>query len=214
LLNILWPASLAIVARPLPHPTHEPPELQARALAQLRYIRRTIEDAGSFTSVPGRGQVVIGLTALLAAWVASRRTTSGAWLATWLAESGVALGISAWAMAYKARAAGLPLFSGPARKFALSFSLPLLAGAVLTGVLYRAGLVGFLPGMWLLMFGTAVATGGAFSVSIVPVMGFGFMALGTAALLGPAAWGNAWMAAGFGGLMIVFGVAIARRHGG
>ncbi|HEY3215556.1 MAG TPA: hypothetical protein VGK93_03590 [Candidatus Eisenbacteria bacterium] len=202
------------MARPLPHSPDDPPELQARALDQLRYIRRTIEDAGSFTSVPGRGQVVIGLTALLAAWVASRTTTTGAWLATWLIESAVAIGISAWSMAHKARGAGLPLFSGPARKFALSFSLPLLAGAVLTGVLYRAGLVGFLPGMWLLMFGTAVATGGAFSVPIVPVMGFGFMGLGTAALLAPAGWGNTWMAAGFGGLMIVFGIVIARRHGG
>ncbi len=202
------------MARPLSSPPDDPPELQARALDQLRYIRRTIEDAASFTSVPGRGQVVIGITALLAAWIASRRSTPTAWLATWLIESALALGISAWAMAHKARAAGLPLFSGPARKFAVSFSLPLLAGAVLTGVLYRAGLVGLLPGMWLLMFGTAVTTGGAFSVSIVPVMGTCFMVLGAAALVAPAGWGNAWMAAGFGGLLIVFGLVIARRHGG
>jgi len=200
--------------RPLAHRTEEPLELQAKALDQLRYIRRTIEDAGSFTSVPGWGQVVIGLTALLAAWIAARQRSETAWLVTWLVESALALTISAWSMARKARAAGLPLFSGPARKFALSFSLPLAAGAVLTWVFQSRGIVAVLPGMWLLMFGTAVATGGAFSVSIVPVMGFCFMVLGAAAFLSPAAWGNLWMALGFGLVMIGFGLLIARRHGG
>ncbi|TMQ67719.1 MAG: hypothetical protein E6K78_03560 [Candidatus Eisenbacteria bacterium] len=68
--------------RPLAHRTEEPLELQAKALDQLRYIRRTIEDAGSFTSVPGWGQVVIGLTALLAAWIAARQRTETARLVT------------------------------------------------------------------------------------------------------------------------------------
>ena len=200
--------------RPLADRAEEPHELQAKALDQIRYIRRTIEDAGSFTSVPGWGQVAIGVTALVAAWIASRQRTETAWLTTWLAESALALGISAGTMAGKARAAGLPLFSGPARKFAVSFSLPLVAGAVLTWVFQRGGLAPVLPGMWLLMFGTAVATGGAFSVPVVPVMGFCFMALGAASFLTPAGWGDLWMAAGFGVVMIAFGLWIARRHGG
>jgi hypothetical protein len=45
-------------------------------------------------------------------------------------------------------------------------------------------------------------------------MGLGFMGLGALALLGPAGWGDAWMAAGFGGLHILCGVVIARRYGG
>jgi hypothetical protein len=40
------------------------------------------------------------------------------------------------------------------------------------------------------------------------------MALGAAALAAPAGWGDAFLAAGFGGLQIGFGVYIARRHGG
>ena len=62
--------------------------------------------------------------------------------------------------------------------------------------------------------GTAVITGGAFSVSIVPVMGLSFLALGALEIFAPAAWVNYFMAAGFGGLHIVFGGIIARRHGG
>jgi hypothetical protein len=45
-------------------------------------------------------------------------------------------------------------------------------------------------------------------------MGALFMALGAAALASPASWGNAYLAAGFGGLQILFGALIWRRHGG
>ena len=40
------------------------------------------------------------------------------------------------------------------------------------------------------------------------------MVLGTAAFVVPATLGNTFMAAGFGGLHIGFGLIIARRYGG
>lgn len=198
--------------RPLPRPGPQP--LQDHALENLRFIRETMERAGAFTAVPGWGGVAMGLTALGAAGLAARQTTAEAWLATWLAEAVLATGIGVVATIRKGRAARLPLLSGPGRKFALSLSPPLLAGVLLTLALTRAGVWAALPGVWLLLYGTAVVTGGAFSVRIVPLMGLGFILLGAVALFVPAAWGNALLAAGFGGLHILFGLWIARRYGG
>ena len=191
-----------------PRPLHD------RALDNLRFIRQTMERAGSFTAVPGWGQVAVGVTALAAAFFASRHQTSELWLVIWLGEAIVALAIGGATMVRKAYAVSDPILSGPGRRFGLSFLPPMLVGGLLTVVLYRAALWSALPGTWLLLYGTGFVTGGAFSVRIVPVMGLCFMLVGATALFGPAAWGNWLMAAGFGGLHIGFGVIIARRYGG
>jgi hypothetical protein len=194
--------------------TPEPVALHDRAMDNLRFIRETMERAGSFTAVSGWGSIATGVTALVAAWIASLTSDPTSWLAVWCGEALLALGIGTLAVVQKARAAGLPLLSGPGRKVALSLSPPLLAGAVLTGVLYQAGLLGALPGMWLLLFGVGIVAAGSYSVRIVPVMGLSFMLLGAVAFLLPLSWANGVMALGFGGLHIFFGVLIARRYGG
>jgi hypothetical protein len=192
----------------------KPVALDDHARDNLRFIRETMERASSFTAVPGWGGVAIGITAAGAAVVASRQQAAYAWLITWLAEASVAFAIAAWSMASKARQANVPLLAGPGRKFALSFAPPMFAGALLTVVLFHAGQIGVIPGVWLLLYGTAVVVGGAFSIRIVPLLGLCFMVLGTVALFSPAAWGNALLAAGFGGLHIIFGAIIARNYGG
>lgn len=191
-----------------PRPLHD------RALDNLRYIRQTMERAASFTAVPGWGLAVVGATALGAALLAARQATPELWLVTWLGEAVVALSIGATALVRKAFAVHDPLLSGPGRRFGLSFLPPMVVGGLLTVALWRAGLWPALPGTWLLLYGAGCITGGAFSVRIVPVMGLCFMLVGSVALLGPAAWGNWSMAAGFGGLHLAFGAIIARRHGG
>ena len=192
----------------------EDPALHARAMDNLTFIRQTMERATAFTAVPGWGGVGMGVLALAAATVAETRITRTEWLITWLATSALGLTLGGWTMASKARRAGTTVFSYSGRRFVLSYVPPLLVGALLTGVLVRAGLWSALPGTWLLLYGTGVVTGGAFSVRVVPLMGLCFMVLGAAALFSPASWGNLLMAAGFGLLHIVFGLIIARRYGG
>jgi hypothetical protein len=199
---------------PLRSAKREPIPIDARAADHLQYIRETMERAGEFTAVPGWGGVAMGISALAAAFFATRQVTPRAWLAVWLIEAFVAVAIAAPAAATKAHRANSALFSGPGRKFVLSFAPPLFVGGLITYVLYHAGLTAALPGVWLLLYGTAVVTGGAFSVRIVPVMGLCLMTLGAAALFSPAGWGDVFMAAGFGIVHIGFGAWIARHYGG
>ena len=192
----------------------EPPALHARAMDNLAFIRDTMEAAGAFTAVSGWGMVAVGTVATVAAVIASSRHSPIQSVYVWLAAAVLATVIMLWAIVRKARAARMPLLSGPGRKFVLSFSPPMFVGALITIVLYRAGLPEMIPGMWLLLYGTAVVAGGAFSVKIVPVMGICFMLAGTLALFTPTSWNDWIMAAAFGGLHIGFGIPIARRHGG
>jgi hypothetical protein len=202
------------LSNPIRSPRREPIPIDARAADHLKYIRETMERAGEFTAVPGWGGVAMGITALAAAFLAARQLTARAWLTVWLAEVFVAIAIAAPAAATKARRGNSSLFTGPGRKFVLSFAPPIFVGGLLTYAMFQLGAVPYLPGIWLLLYGTAIVTGGAFSVRAVPILGLCLMAVGTVALFAPAAWGNVFMAAGFGVVQIAFGIWIALRYGG
>ena len=206
-----------------------PPD--AAAVSSLRFIRDTMERTGTFTAVPGWGGVGMGLTALVAAAFASQRTTVWEWTMVWAAAASVAVVIGVWTTWAKARSGGAPLLSGAGRKFVLGLLPALVAGLVLTVALtgHELGAGGeyfarraqlltasrqILPGLWMLLYGAGVAGAGMFSIRLVPMMGTLFMLTGVLALIAPAGWGDAFMAAGFGGLHVVFGVLIAVRHGG
>jgi hypothetical protein len=189
-------------------------EIHSHAIENLRYIRDTMERATVVTAVPGRGGVLVGLTALAAAWFASRHTDPWTWLTIWTVEGVLATVIGLAAMWLKSRASSVPFLSAPARKFVLAFGPPIFVGALLTIILARAGLFEVLPGMWLCLYGVAVIGAGAFSVRVVPAMGAMFLLCGALALFPFSAWPNASLAAGFGGLHVIFGLIIARRFGG
>ena len=189
--------------------------MHAHAAADLRFIRDAMARATEFTAVPGWGGVLMGVTAIVTSVVAGAGDHTVRWVLVWIADAVVACAIAMTAIVLKARRSGAPLSAGsPALRFALAFAPPMAAGVVLTAVFAGTDLNARLPACWLLLYGTAVATGGAFSVRLVPVMGLCFMALGTAAFAAPASWGHWMMAAGFGGLHIVFGLVIARNYGG
>lgn len=188
--------------------------LDDHARDNLRFIRETMERAGSFTAVPGWGGIAIGVTACGAAVIAARQPSSYAWLVTWGIEAFVAISIAVWTTFTKARSAGTPLLSGPGRRFVYSFAPPLFVGALLTLLLVRAGITDSVPGIWLLLYGTGMVTAGAFSIRVIPLMGLCFMVLGAVALFSPWTWDNVLLGAGFGGLHILFGAVIARNYGG
>jgi hypothetical protein len=192
----------------------EPVAIHTHAMDNLQYIRKTIERAGSFTAVPGIGGMLMGSTAVAAAWLASRQGHGGKWLAVWVWEAVVALLIGIVGAELKSRRAKLPLDSGPARKFVAGFAPAMIAGALLTGVLFQAGILAVLPGTWMLLYGAGVVSGGGASVRVVPLMGGCFMAVGAVALLWPGVAGDALLAATFGGLHIIFGAVIAVKYGG
>ena len=207
--------------QPIRRAESKPVAIDAHAMDNLRYIRQTMERAGSFTAVPGWGGVAMGLTALIASPIAAHARlvdgSMGWWLAIWIAESVLAVGLGVLALWRKAVRADLKMWSGPTRKFLFSFVPPLAVGAALTAVLWRVDAVSAIPGVWLMLYGTGVVTGGTFSAPIVPVMGGCFLILGGLALLAPVwsmQWADVWLAAGFGGLHIVFGAIIAKRYGG
>ena len=192
----------------------EPPRLSDRAMDNLRFIRETMERSTAFTAVPGYGGALMGATAIGAAIIAAQQTSVRYWLVTWLAEAVLAFAIGFFAMRQKAKSADTSLFSAPARKFAFGFAPPLFVGIVLTILMYRIERFDLLPSIWLLLYGAAVTTGGMFSVQPVPIMGIGFLLLGTIATFTPVYFDNWLMAAGFGVLHIIFGFIIGKNYGG
>lgn len=184
---------------------------EERALADLQFIRATMERSGAFTAIPGRGLMIIGVSAILAAMVASTRAEDRAWLLVWFVEAALAMALG---LVFLKRKAGESLARGPGRRFLMGLGPAVVAGATITPALLEAGLFDLIPGSWLLLYGAAVVAAGMFSVRAVPVMGMGFMLLGGAAIYSPADWLNEYMALGFGGLHLVFGFLIARRYGG
>jgi hypothetical protein len=197
------------VPRPEPVDT-----LHGRAEDNLRFIRDAMSKAAHFTAIPGWGGVAMGVSAIAAAVIASRANDRSEWLEWWLGEAAIAVLVAAITMSRKARRLNLPLVAAPARRFAFAYLPPLAAGGVLTAVFVESGMTARLPGVWLLLYGVAIAVAGTFSIRVVQTMGLVFMGVGVAAFAAPAQYGDLFMAAGFGGLHIVFGSIIARKHGG
>ena len=201
-----------------PGPTPVETKPQAHPEEQLNYIRDVMARTSTFTAVPGWGAVGMGISALIAAMVAvtldAKMETKDAWLLTWMVEAGLGAFIGLVAMIRKAKAANTSLKSGAGRKFIASFVPPLITGAALTVALWHSGKAVLLPGTWMMMYGISTVAGGAFSVRIIPIMGAMFVVAGVFALFLPPVWGDMLMGITFGGLHLVFGILIAKHHGG
>lgn len=191
-----------------------PTPIDSGAVENLRYIRSTIEAAHTFTTVPGKGCIAMGLTALAAVGLESLPQLAPHWLAVWVGAAIVACSAALWFMEQKARAQGLSLRRAVARRFFMTLAPAFLAGAILTVAL--AGQVDreLITGMWLLLYGTGLAACGLFAIPAVFTAGIAFMGLGTATLWLPPGSAHIVLALGFGGIHLALGAVIVRRHGG
>ena len=190
-----------------------PAQTSHRATEDLQFIRHAMERANRFHAVPGIGLVIMGTTAVAAAGLATMAPAS-LWLSIWIADAVLAVSVGLFTMYRKARSVNLPVASPSGQAFLFSFSPPIAAGIVITVAFAANGVTDLLPGMWLILYGLAALTGGAFSVRAVALMGGCFLLLGGVALLAPAGLANLFMAIGFGALHVGFGAYIAHRHGG
>jgi hypothetical protein len=192
----------------------KPVNIGDRAEENLKFIRDTMERSASFTAVPGYGGILMGATAVAAAVISNMQVYVVNAMAVWLGEAFLAFAIGLLAMWQKSKIGGQSLTSAPARKFALSFLPPLVAGTAIVLGLWRYEHYYVLAPVCMLTYGAAIACGGAFSVRIVPIMGWCFIAVGAIAFLLPTTYGNLMMGLSFGALHIIFGAIIARRYGG
>jgi hypothetical protein len=195
---------------------------QRAAHDDLRFIRRTLEAAGRFSLVPGRGLVLIGCLALLAAaW--DRRLAAASLgaggrtcpaLPVWGALLAASLVTGIGALKGKARRISQPAFPPILRRALWGYGAAMALGGILTLAAWRAGRPDLLPVVWLGCYGAALTAAGALSITAVRVVGIAFLATAAVAALAPPAAGPALLAAGFGGLHIAFGAYVAWRHDG
>ncbi|MEP6904417.1 MAG: hypothetical protein ABJA66_22060 [Actinomycetota bacterium] len=196
-------------------PTNQPINIGDRAFDNLKFIRETMERSTVFTSVPGYGGILMGATALVAAYIANNQLyISRDWLIVWLTEAVLAFAIGLFALWQKSRISKTSLLSAPAKKLVMNSLPPMLCGVFITLGLWRFGHFEVMVPTWILCYGAAVVCGGAFSVKVVPVMGWCFIALGAITFFLPTGLGNSMMGLSFGVLHIVFGFIIGRKFGG
>lgn len=188
--------------------------MHERAAESIEFIRETMVRSASFTAVPGQGGMVMGVIGLVAAGFGIYAPTPRAWLGTWLVAATMAAPIGLVATIVKARRNNVALWSASGRRFMQGFLPALVAGAALTWALVRAERVELLAPTWLLLYGAGILAGATASIPVLTWLGAEFMLLGCGAVLTGGRWADVWLGAGFGGLQIVFGIIIARKHGG
>jgi hypothetical protein len=188
--------------------------LNERAIESLEFIRTTMARSAPFTAVPGRGGMAMGAVAIVAAIVGARERDDWRWMSVWLAAAAIAVPLGVVAMRWKSRRYGIALWSAAGRRFAQGFVPALVAGGALSAALATSGRFDLVPATWLLLYGAGVLAGSTASVPVLAWLGAAFMGLGVVSILTGSAWRDLWLGAGFGGLQIIFGIIIARKHGG
>ena len=187
-----------------------PESLTDRAQGDLQLIRSMMQRTQRFVPLPGWGVMTVGVIGCSAAWL-SRNLNDGSWMFFWLGAATVSLLVVLAVSLWQSRNTGRSVLLGRHRSFWLALLPSFLAAALLTLALGRVQAAGLLPGLWLLLYGSAMVGAGRHAVPQVGWMGWSFMLLGALALLLPGR--SLFMGLGFGGLHLLFGLMIALDGG-
>lgn len=193
----------------------------------LAFIRRTMEQATRYDNIPPVGYVVTGVLGL-----AGAGATYGLLGAERVADLGGLEAEGLWSMALvwggvlvaslvflaaaavrSSRRRGIAAWNSLATRMFLSQLPQVAAAGLLTLGLVQLDRVGVIPAVWLLHYGVITYSFSYFAGRDHQVLGIAFLALGAAALFGPAAWSVPLLAIGFGLLHIAFGVFRMIRNG-
>jgi hypothetical protein len=150
--------------------------------------------------------------ALLTAALSSAPGLSDYWLEIWLAASLLGAGVGGTLVVRESSLRSLRLIGTPLRKFVLSLTPCLFAAVIMTAVHWASGNLHAIPGTWLLLYGCALIAASAATTRTIGILGGCFALLGIIALLLPQSLQILLLAAGFGGLHIVFGFVIGRAN--
>lgn len=182
-----------------------------RAIEDVRYIRDII-DASQVFFVSGWSGVIAGVVtmagAIITAWVLARPgpwdVSSTLW-GLWILVGVVQLSSDLFFFVRRSREYGRPAFSALMGKVVLAQAIMTAEGLILTIVFIQIGLPQYIPGVWLLAFGTTVAALGFFIPGGVWVLGLTSFFAAVAAFVVPS--GGLWCI-GFGGAaMCLWGAA-------
>jgi hypothetical protein len=187
--------------------------LDSHAAATLRYIRASMEGAVSL-AVPGSAGIALGVLAFITAAISSAPGLSDYWLGIWLGASLIGAGVGGTLVVRESSLRSLRLIGTPLRKFVLCLTPSLFAAVIMTAVLWSSGDLHAIPGTWLLLYGCALITASSATTRTIGVLGGCFALLGLIAFLLPDRLQILMLAAGFGGLHIVFGFVIGRANHG
>lgn len=191
-----------------------------KAQENLLYIRQTLQAATQLTAVPGWALMVTGFLALSGTTV-NGFITGAPWspktdvrhaLLIWGVILVLSLTTVLFGMYRKSLRLRAPIHPPLLRRLLWSLCPSLFVGALLTGLAIRNAGMEWLPVIWLGCYGAAVTNGGMVSVAPIRYMGLCFLLVAAGAAVSSPEAGLAWFALGFGGLHIVFGGYIARRH--
>jgi hypothetical protein len=185
--------------------------LDSHALATLRYIRSTINTAGS-VPVPGSAGLATGMIGLLAWILSSGALLRSYWLPVWIAAALIAAPTGGALVARQSARHGFTLLGTPVRNVLLCLLPCLFAGGVLTVVDLQLGNRHAIAGTWLLLYGCGLVSISAVTCRTIGYLGGCFTLLGCAAFFVPAEYHMGLLGAGFGGLHMLYGLLARRKE--